>query len=133
MKLSNVGVIADLMWHQIPQHAQNVELGAFVVMPNHIHVILIILPVEIRHAMSLQNESEKRFQNQGKNTVSSIIGGYKSAVTKITQLFKNKAQDKFIKNSYLVLYIYLFITLIGKINSPQKKRRVKSKKFHEIF
>jgi len=30
----------------------------------------------------IQTIGRKRFQNQGKNTVSSIIGGYESAVTK---------------------------------------------------
>ena len=109
-------------------HAQHVELGEFVVMPNHIHGILILngnennindengngtendiengiatatATVETRHALSLQSPQQisqqpptiqspippptpgqKRFQNQGKNTVSSIIGSYKSAVTK---------------------------------------------------
>jgi REP element-mobilizing transposase RayT len=74
---------------------QKVELGTFVVMPNHIHGILILTNddgnnananVETRHALSLPptppQPSSQRFQNQGKNTVSSIIGGYKSAVTK---------------------------------------------------
>ncbi|WP_338841665.1 hypothetical protein [Flavobacterium ginsenosidimutans] len=42
MILSGVGIIADLLWHQIPIHHKNVELGDFVVMPNHIHGILII-------------------------------------------------------------------------------------------
>jgi putative transposase len=94
MQLSNVGVLADVFWHEIPHHAKNVELGAFVVMPNHIHGILILngadnnnndkptvvgVGVETRHALSLPLQ---RFQNQGKNTVSSIMGSYKSAVTK---------------------------------------------------
>ncbi len=112
MHLSNLGVIADIFWHEIKHHAQNVELDAFVVMPNHIHGILILNDnknnienhstdnfvdgiVETRHALSLQYHQQsppsqqpektigqQRFQNQGKNTVSSIIGGYKSAVTK---------------------------------------------------
>ena len=74
-------------------------------MPNHIHGILILdkpfdsntnndddnnddNDVETRHALSLptiqspMSHAQKRFQNQGKNTVSSIIGSYKSAVTK---------------------------------------------------
>lgn len=42
MILSNCGVLADVFWHEIPHHAKNVELGAFVVMPNHIHGILIL-------------------------------------------------------------------------------------------
>lgn len=101
MKLSHAGVIANVLWHQIPHHAQNVELGAFVVMPNHIHGIIIINDnVETGHALYLQstkqstkqtpNEStiqprtigQQRFQNIGKNSISSIVGSYKSAVTK---------------------------------------------------
>ena len=120
MNLSNVGVIADILWHEIPHHAKNVELGAFVVMPNHIHGILILtgndddtnndndnVNVETGHALSLPptdtptdiptdkstdksteiNSIEKtigqqRFQNIGKNSISSIVGSYKSAVTK---------------------------------------------------
>ncbi len=31
---------------------------------------------------SEQTPGQKRFQNQGKNTISSIVGSYKSAVTK---------------------------------------------------
>ncbi|SCX95585.1 transposase [Flavobacterium anhuiense] len=108
MILSHVGIIADLLWHQIPKHHKNVELGDFVVMPNHIHGILIIDKqldnvnvdnmdnVETGHALSLpsiqmlqtsspvefQKPGLKRFQNIGKNTISSIVGSYKSAVTK---------------------------------------------------
>lgn len=113
MQLNHVGIIADLIWHEIPNHHPIVELGDFVVMPNHIHGILIlnngsdgdnddnganVTVVETRHVLSLPSEpppqqpeppkpespsiGQQRFQNQGKNTVSSIIGSYKSAVTK---------------------------------------------------
>lgn len=113
MELSRVGVVADIMWHEIKNHAKHVELGPFVVMPNHIHGIISInnpdemvddvdvddVDVETRHALSLpqpqppgipeqghkpppQTIGQQRFQNQGKNTLSSIIGSYKSAVTK---------------------------------------------------
>ena len=102
MQLSHVGVIADLCWYEIKNHAKNVELGEFVVMPNHVHGILILngggaendvgkMQNEKTHAFSLQQNTQppepksigqQRFQNQGKNTISSIIGGYKSAVTK---------------------------------------------------
>lgn len=97
MVLSEVGIIADILWHQIPIHHKNVELGDFVVMPNHIHGILIIDKhlnnanvdnvVKTGHALSLPTEifqkpGLQRFQNIGKNTISSIVGSYKSAVTK---------------------------------------------------
>ena len=120
VQLSPQGILADLLWHQIPYHARHVELGAFVVMPNHLHGILILNNlgvneewvgaegdsvetgdnVETGHALSLPrpqtrpilqpppipspdlSPAQSRFQNQGKNTISSIVGGYKSAVTK---------------------------------------------------
>ena len=42
MHLSRTGVIADILWHQIPHRTPHVALGEFVVMPNHIHGILIL-------------------------------------------------------------------------------------------
>ena len=119
MQLSQVGVIADILWHQIPYHAKNIELGEFVVMPNHTHGIIIINDnadndnadndnadndnvdddnvdddnvdndnVETGHALSLQPPTppptigQQRFQNIGENSISSVVGSYKSAVTK---------------------------------------------------
>lgn len=93
MQLSSVGILADVFWHEMKNHSKHIELDAFVVMPNHIHGILIIdstenednIVAERRHALSLQNEltiGQQRFQNQGNNSVSSLIGSYKSAVTK---------------------------------------------------
>ncbi|UFH57956.1 transposase [Spirosoma sp. KNUC1025] len=82
MQLSSVGILADVFWHEIRHHAQQVEFGAFVVMPNHIHGILILNNDDGNNDGRVSTPSSQRFQNQGKNTVSSIIGGYKSAVTK---------------------------------------------------
>jgi len=42
IKLSNIGVLADVFWHEIKNHANNVELDAFVVMPIHVHGIIIL-------------------------------------------------------------------------------------------
>ena len=42
MILSQVGVLADVFWHEIPNHAKNVTLCEFKVMPNHIHGIIIL-------------------------------------------------------------------------------------------
>jgi REP element-mobilizing transposase RayT len=42
MNLSNVGILADVFWHEIRNHSKNVALDAFVVIPNHIHGILIL-------------------------------------------------------------------------------------------
>ncbi|MCL6258049.1 transposase [Aquiflexum sp. TKW24L] len=42
MKLNTIGQLAEQFWMEIPNHFPFVELGNFVVMPNHVHGILII-------------------------------------------------------------------------------------------
>lgn len=42
MVLSDIGKISDRYWHEIPQHFSFVKLDVFVVIPNHIHGIIII-------------------------------------------------------------------------------------------
>jgi putative transposase len=115
MILSNCGVLADVFWHEILHHAQNVELGAFVVMPNHIHGILILTEnaenihnnnnVETLHATSLPQKNEFMAEISPKsNTVSTIIRSYKSAVTKhanrlgFTNGWQSRFHDHIIRN-----------------------------------
>jgi len=107
MNLSDIGELANKFWKEIPDHFSFVYIDAFVIMPNHIHGILIIdnpknerknETVEDMHdgrdkampclyntgtqKISGLSPGQKRFRNQGKNTLSSIIGSYKSIVTK---------------------------------------------------
>ena len=95
INLSPLGIIADVLWHEIKNHANNIDFGEFTVMPNHIHGIILLGcndddgggDVGARHALPLRMEHaeqqiQSRFQNQGKNTLSSIVGSYKSAVSK---------------------------------------------------
>ena len=42
MILNNAGKMIEKYWHQIPEHYPNVILDVFVIMPNHVHGILII-------------------------------------------------------------------------------------------
>ena len=102
MHLSEIGKLAEKYWLEIPEHFPFVELGNFVVMPNHFHGILIINKinidsnespaiVETRHCLVSTLKpfnttiGQSRFQNQGKNTISSIVGSYKSIVTKMSR------------------------------------------------
>ncbi len=101
MELSSIGIIADIVWHEIPFHAINIELGPYVIMPDHIHGIIQITngnavgkghalsANSMDHAHSIQSQTQlmqgqNRYQNIGTNSISSIIGSYKSAVTKHT-------------------------------------------------
>ncbi len=88
MTLSPVGVIANILWYEIKNHTKNVELGEFVVMPNHIHGIIFLdndetNTVETLHATSLQQNKNQYSEISPKSkSVSTIIRSYKSAVTK---------------------------------------------------
>ena len=42
MQLNEYGRIAHEQWQQIPARFEQIELSAFVIMPNHIHGIIII-------------------------------------------------------------------------------------------
>ena len=42
MQLSTVGKIAHQYWSEIPQHSKHTYLDEFVIMPNHVHGIIII-------------------------------------------------------------------------------------------
>ena len=107
MHLSKIGQKVNKCWIEIPVHFPFFHLDASSIMPNHFHGIVLIenpygnypgvfdladtgYPVETRHALSLpSNPGERpiksehpRFRNQGKRTISSMVGSFKSAVTK---------------------------------------------------
>ena len=92
MHLSAAGEIAAQCWREIPIHHPNVELDEFVVMPNHMHGIVVIHEHvetlrggvetlhdggETLHATSLQSIISPKA-----GSLSVIIRSYKSAVTK---------------------------------------------------
>jgi len=37
MQLSGTGILADVLLYEIKNHEQNVELGGYVVMPDHVN------------------------------------------------------------------------------------------------
>jgi len=79
MQLSPIGKIAEAEWIKAIELRpdMNLELGEFVVMPNHFHGIMIIHENQYN---SNGNLYANRFGPQSKN-LASIIRGYKSAVT----------------------------------------------------
>jgi REP element-mobilizing transposase RayT len=107
MILSEIGQIASKFWLGIPDHFPHVKLDEFVIMPNHIHGLLILDYslvgthfVGTRHGVSLQsssndnvgschgmtlsiqksNQNINQFSKPLKNSVSVIINQYKSSV-----------------------------------------------------
>lgn len=98
MQLSELGDIAHQNWMGISEHFPFIKLGAFVVMPNHVHGILAIdhsvdiknhNAVETMHASSLQSQSgsikneEMAAISPKRGSLSSVIRSYKSSVSKL--------------------------------------------------
>ncbi len=103
MRLTEIGTIAHDCWQEIPDHFPFVHLHEFVVMPNHVHGIVIIdrygyappvetlhdTPVETLHATSLPTSDPPPPKNEEmaalspkSGSLSTIIRSYKSAVSK---------------------------------------------------
>ncbi len=76
MRLSQEGRIAQQCWRQIPSHFEDAELDEFVVMPNHIHGIIILND----HGRDVQLNVPTRLSPK-KGSLSVIIRTYKAAVT----------------------------------------------------
>ena len=85
MKHSDIGVLAEKYWLEIPEHFSFVKLDLFVIMPNHIHGIVVIDKPEKQNARVLGDAkycvSTNRFGVQSGN-LGSIVRGYKVGVTK---------------------------------------------------
>ena len=43
VELNAVGRIVEKVWHELPEHYPHVELDAFVVMPDHVHGIVVFV------------------------------------------------------------------------------------------
>jgi len=87
MHLSEIGKIAVTEWLNTLNIRQNMnlELGEYVIMPNHFHAIIIIGENEFngngRDVMHCVSTSKNSFTPQSKN-LASIVRGFKSSVTK---------------------------------------------------
>ncbi len=112
MHVSPAGVIAYVLWNEIKNHVQNVDLGEFVVMPNHVHGILILkgkndivndgmdvgggidvadgrdvacnvsTDTDTDTGPDIKSNEQMSLISPKPNTVSTIIRSYKSAVTR---------------------------------------------------
>lgn len=89
MKLSKFGLVAKQQWEKLPKRFPNIELGAYMVMPNHMHGIIMITngrgtagnPNDPDGEPSRRAPTKERFQKPVKGSVPTIVRSYKSAVS----------------------------------------------------
>ena len=94
MELNQIGNFVFRCWMEIPLHHENVNIGAFCIMPNHIHGIIILHEREaIGWRPNLKNSVSPFPVNDfdyfktispSKGSLGVIIRSFKSAVTKYT-------------------------------------------------
>ena len=77
MTLGPFGKIADECWRAIPEHFPFVELGAYVIMPNHVHGIIVI-----RRGTIYRAPTTEQFQKPVAGSIPTIIRTFKAAVTR---------------------------------------------------
>jgi REP-associated tyrosine transposase len=93
MRLNDAGEIARRCWEDIPHHFSVVELDAFVIMPNHIHGVIVIqgrgeasvLPVRVPKGLPRTNASplrEGRPNGTQPGSLSAIVQNFKSISTR---------------------------------------------------
>lgn len=98
MHLNAAGEAAQKCWLEIPEHYPNVKSDVSVVMPNHIHGILIIeesTNARAQNIVPLRNQ----FQKIASGSVGAVVRGYKIGVTKWLRQ-NTSVQEVWQKNFY---------------------------------
>ena len=85
MQLNAFGCVVEEEWFASAHIRQEIELDAFVVMPNHIHgIVWIAIPTTDRSAGQISGRSpgQNRPRGPAPHSLGAFVAGYKSAVTK---------------------------------------------------
>ncbi|HRY63202.1 MAG TPA: transposase [Patescibacteria group bacterium] len=83
MKLNKIGEIADIYLRSIPEHFPNARVDKYVIMPNHIHAIIVIdgsRDARSRVSTNTDNAFAAQFGPLQPSSLSAIIQSYKSSV-----------------------------------------------------
>ncbi len=83
------GKIAENEWIKTFQLRKNIEMDEFIIMPNHLHGIIIISNESDSTGTARRTPTIERFSKPTANTIPTIIRNYKSAVTKQINELRN--------------------------------------------
>jgi putative transposase len=132
MKLNECGEIINDYWEKIPNHYQSIELDEFVVMPNHIHGIIVIRNIKnvgaifkspVNHEMNKTNNNRSGEINFAPTkqpitksvSLSTIIKWFKSITTINIRQFNHSFKwqrsyyDHIIRSEYSLFKIKEYI------------------------
>ncbi|MFA5363364.1 MAG: transposase [Candidatus Omnitrophota bacterium] len=90
MRLNEYGGIVENEWIKSPEIRAEIKLDEYIVMPNHIHGIILIENPDVGgNGRSPLPQNPIRRTSMGSKTLSSFVAGYKSAVTKQINGFRH--------------------------------------------
>lgn len=132
IELNSLGRAAERCWLDIPVHFPHILLGKYVVMPNHIHGIVHVQPLDTKEGTTVElpiranhsvNVIHNRFGPFKKGSLPVALSQYKSAVTRwansnqMDGLFdwKEKFFDRIIKDKEQLFIAEKYIEM-----NPQK-------------
>ena len=99
--LNERGSIVEKVWIEIPDHFTNVTLDDFIVMPNHIHGILLLDEPPDCRGTACRAPTVEKFGKPTKGSLPTIIRSFKSASTHlINRLDKRKGISIWQRNYY---------------------------------
>jgi putative transposase len=113
MMLNGIGQLAHTCWAEIPHHHPHSALDEFVIMPNHMHGILWITT-----SGATANGGRRTFGGSTKGSISTVIAGYKAAVTRTAhqtgllaaaRLWQARFWDRIIRNDIELAHIRDYI------------------------
>jgi len=81
VRLNSYGEVVDECWRQIPNHNPLVQLDAFVVMPNHLHGIVVLVQDAPGRGTTCRAPTE-RFGQPVPGSLPTLIRSFKSAAAR---------------------------------------------------
>jgi putative transposase len=85
MRLNSAGKIAAQEWQRLPQHFPNLQIGAYIIMPNHIHGILILSTATTSPTNTSIAPTDNRVASPNgpaPGSLGAILGQFKSRLTR---------------------------------------------------
>lgn len=88
MVLNEMGKIVEETWNDLTNHIENIELDEFMVMPNHVHGIVVI-------------KSEKKTESRKRHGLSEIVRQFKTfSAKRINQIRHSPGNSLWHRNYY---------------------------------
>jgi len=108
MVFSETGQVAEAQWRGLPKHYPHVALDAFVVMPNHVHGIIVLLPDRPPVGAGFEGDRDAGYRTARKpapirkrHPLSEIVRGFKTfSARRINAMHGTQGQPFWQRNYY---------------------------------